>query len=157
MENPTDTSERAVAVTFPQANQDGSRTARDDLPPEDAHRLRRTAAQVRSFIDARGRTTGLVLKWIVALVGLLVIAAGVLMLVLPGPGIVTILLGVAILGVLSPRLEELLHRFIDWAMRAWENLKTRWALARSRSGHARPTTGATPRPSPVRVDVDPRA
>ncbi|MFC7581964.1 PGPGW domain-containing protein [Schaalia naturae] len=121
-----------VTPAFPQAS--AGRAQDEGGPTQDGgHRIRRIVGRIRRFIDARGRATALVLKWAVALAGVAVICAGVVMLVVPGPGIVTILAGVAILGVLSPRLERLLYRFIGWAQREWERLKTRWASSRARA------------------------
>jgi len=119
--------------TFPQ-------TGAHDAPPDDAgtgtaspHRAQRFAARVRAFIGRRGPRMRIVLSWLVALAGLAVIGAGIVMLVVPGPGIVTILGGVTILGVLSPRLERLLVLVIDWGQRTWAGARAWWAASRART------------------------
>lgn len=47
----------------------------------------------------RGRTRSLVVKLVVSIAGPLVVLAGIAMLVLPGPGLVVITLGVALLAL----------------------------------------------------------
>ena len=61
-------------------------------------------------------------------VGWIVILAGVAGLVLPGPGVLTILAGLAILSISS----ELAHRCMRWSLQRWPKLSRRVESFRTR-------------------------
>ncbi len=81
----------------------------------------------------RGRLLRIGRCILVLLSGLLVIAAGLAMLVLPGPGVVTILLGLGILSLEFERPRLWLARLKAKGAR----LKQRFEQRRSRSGDGR--------------------
>lgn len=60
--------------------------------------------------DQNPSSAGLVRKTGVAVAGSIVTAAGVVMLVTPGPGIIAIAIGLSILGTEFKRPQQLLHR-----------------------------------------------
>ena len=66
----------------------------------------------------------------VVVVGLLVIVAGVAMLVLPGPGVAAILLGLAILGTEFPWAQRLVHRALE-LLRGLRDRVVAWRRSRS--------------------------
>jgi len=55
---------------------------------------------------------------VVTVVGTVVLIAGIIMLVTPGQGVLTILAGLGILGSEFPWAQRLLHRILD-ELRAW--------------------------------------
>ncbi|MEP7765389.1 PGPGW domain-containing protein [Sanguibacter sp. 25GB23B1] len=59
----------------------------------------------------------------ITVVGAVLILAGLAMLVLPGPGLVTMFAGVAVLSTEFPWASRLLHRVKVLATRAWEAFK----------------------------------
>ncbi|HTY73565.1 MAG TPA: TIGR02611 family protein [Actinomycetes bacterium] len=77
------------------------------------HRARRTREHIR-----RRRTLNATYRLLVLVVGVLVALAGVAMLVLPGPGWLVIILGVAILATEYAWAHRLLQRVKAWAQRA---------------------------------------
>lgn len=66
----------------------------------------------------------------ITLVGTVLVLAGLAMLVLPGPGLVVLFAGVAVLSTEFPWASRLLHRMKDLGTRAWE------AFTRTRVGQA---------------------
>ena len=64
-------------------------------------------------------------KIAVAVVGTGLIAAGVAMLVLPGPGIVAILAGVGLLGTEFPTARRVSVRLNGYARTAWRHVKAK--------------------------------
>lgn len=92
-----------------------------DTTPPKPPRLRRLHARMHA-----NAVTGLVTKIVVTFVGLAVIVAGVIMLIIPGPGLVAIALGLAILAT-------------EWH---WARRATHWMTTKARSAAAR--TGADP-------------
>lgn len=66
----------------------------------------------------------------IAIVGTVLILAGIAMLVLPGPGLVVLFAGVAVLSTEFPWATRLLHRMKVLGTRAWE------AFTRTRVGAA---------------------
>ena len=73
--------------------------------------------------------TSLVYRVVVTLVALAVIAAGVAMLVLPGPGVAVILVGLAILGSEFPWAKRLVHRVLE-LLRGWRDRILTWWRSR---------------------------
>ncbi|PFG34776.1 PGPGW domain-containing protein [Sanguibacter antarcticus] len=60
----------------------------------------------------------------IALVGTVLVLAGLAMLVLPGPGLVVMFAGVAVLSTEFPWASRLLHRMKVVGARAWEIVRT---------------------------------
>lgn len=54
-----------------------------------------------------------VIKFFVLLFGGIVITAGIAMLILPGPGLLTIFLGLSIIGSISPKVKKLLDNITE--------------------------------------------
>jgi uncharacterized protein (TIGR02611 family) len=86
-------------------------------PPSRRGRLAARASVTREAIRGR-RTLDVTYRLLVLVVGLLVALAGVAMLVLPGPGWLVIILGVAILATEYAWAHRLLQRVKAWADRA---------------------------------------
>lgn len=87
-------------------------------------------------------------RLVVAVIGATVILAGIVMLVAPGPGIVTVLAGLAVLATEFVWARHLLHRARDHAGGAHQGLKAAWRNWR-RGDPATPPPGIrryTPRP-----------
>ena len=78
----------------------------------------RKRAQVTREQIRRRRTLDVTYRVFVLVIGVLVALAGVAMLVLPGPGWLVIILGVAILATEYAWANRLLQRVKDWAERA---------------------------------------
>jgi uncharacterized protein (TIGR02611 family) len=68
----------------------------------------------------RFRARGPVYRWLFVVVGILVVAAGAALLVLPGPGVVVIAIGLAMLALQFDWAERMLARAVDQAERAGE-------------------------------------
>ncbi|WP_433334359.1 PGPGW domain-containing protein [Spirillospora sp. CA-294931] len=66
---------------------------------------------------------GPVRKIAVAVAGITVILAGVVMMVLPGPGVVAILAGFGILGTEFPAARRVSERLNDYARAAWRKIR----------------------------------
>lgn len=66
----------------------------------------------------RFRARGPVYRWLFVVVGILVVVAGAALLVLPGPGIVVIAIGLAMLALQFDWAERMLERAVDQAERA---------------------------------------
>ena len=83
--------------------------------------------------------TSLGYRVVVATVATVIILAGVAMLVLPGPGIATILLGLAVLGAEFPWARRLLVRILDVLRKAKDRVVAWWRVRRgvSRGAAAR--------------------
>ena len=64
-------------------------------------------------------------KVAVTIVGIGLIAAGIAMLVLPGPGVVAILAGLGILGTEFPRVRRVSERLNGYVRTAWRAVKTK--------------------------------
>lgn len=77
------------------------------------HRLRRVHARLHG-----NPITGAITKLVVSVIGLLVIIAGLVMLVAPGPGVVAIILGLAILATEWAFAERWMNSLKDYAQRA---------------------------------------
>jgi uncharacterized protein (TIGR02611 family) len=75
--------------------------------------------EVLRFIGRSGRRVG------VTLLGLVLLAAGLVMMVTPGPGIVAILAGLALLATEYAWAEAMLDRVKDRARRAGEAVRRR--------------------------------
>lgn len=73
----------------------------------------------------RGLPWVIVRKTAVAVAGLTVMLAGVAMLVLPGPGIVTILAGLAILGTEFPWAKRLVQQIARFAKTAIAKIRNK--------------------------------
>lgn len=97
------------------------RRFRDDVPG-------RRFSNYRRRMHARGSR---VLRACGIVCGLVLVAAGIAMCFLPGPGVVTILLGLALVGGESRRLAGWLDRLEPW-LREKFAAATRWWRARSR-------------------------
>ena len=82
------------------------------------HPLRRLHARMH-----RNPVTGLLTKIVVTIVGLLVIVAGIVMLVAPGPGVVGIILGLAILATEWAFAERWMNGMKQYAARAAEQAR----------------------------------
>jgi uncharacterized protein (TIGR02611 family) len=85
--------------------------------PQPSGRVRKRAKVTREQIRRR-RTLDVTYRVFVLVIGVLVALAGVAMLVLPGPGWLVIILGVAILATEYAWAHRLLQRVKDWAERA---------------------------------------
>ncbi|MFI0483360.1 PGPGW domain-containing protein [Actinomadura sp. 9N215] len=64
-------------------------------------------------------------KAAVAVAGTAMIVAGVVMLVLPGPGVVAILAGLGLLGTEFPTARRISRRVNGWARAGWHRVRTR--------------------------------
>ncbi|GLZ11932.1 hypothetical protein Acsp04_21670 [Actinomadura sp. NBRC 104425] len=64
-------------------------------------------------------------KAAVALAGVALIAAGVAMLVLPGPGVVAILAGLGLLGTEFPAARRVSERLNGYVRAAWRKIRSR--------------------------------
>ncbi|WP_250444628.1 PGPGW domain-containing protein [Actinotalea sp. C106] len=94
-----------------------------------------TRARVHPVTRLRDRlrahpATSLGYRIIVATVATVIILAGVAMLVLPGPGIATILLGLAVLGAEFPWARRLLVRILDLLRKARDRAVAWWRVRR---------------------------
>ncbi|MBI1319672.1 MAG: hypothetical protein GC168_12100 [Candidatus Hydrogenedens sp.] len=74
--------------------------------------------------------TKLARKIAVAVVGVVLIIAGIIMLFVPGQGILTILLGLGVLATEFPWAHRMLRRFRIAAKRAWRRAKA-WYHSRA--------------------------
>jgi uncharacterized protein (TIGR02611 family) len=74
--------------------------------------------------------TSLGYRVVVTTVAVVIILAGIAMLVLPGPGIATILLGLAILGTEFPWAKRLVHRVLEVLRGARDRVVTWWRSRR---------------------------
>jgi uncharacterized protein (TIGR02611 family) len=92
-------------------------TEERDPAPSTRTRIARKGRSARETIRRR-RTLNATYRLLVLVVGLLVALAGVAMLVLPGPGWLVIILGVAILATEYAWAHRLLERVKRWAERA---------------------------------------
>lgn len=79
------------------------------------------------------RTPERVRKIIIFIIGFVVVAAGIIMLAIPGPGWATIFIGFAILASefefaerVRDRLVDFLKRLIELAKRTWHSFKRRF-------------------------------
>lgn len=75
--------------------------------------------------------TSLGYRIVVTAVAVVVILAGVAMLVLPGPGVATILVGLAILGTEFPWAKRLVQRVLDVLRTARDRALAWWQARRS--------------------------
>ncbi len=73
--------------------------------------------------DAKGKS--LVRRAVILVVGSVIVAAGVFMLVLPGPGILTILLGIGVLAQEFAWARRLRDRFLEGAERGLASARER--------------------------------
>jgi uncharacterized protein (TIGR02611 family) len=74
--------------------------------------------------DARPRTRlRLLRKVVVAVVGVVVILAGVVMMVLPGPGVAAILAGLGLLGTEFPAARRVSERLQGYLRTAWRMVR----------------------------------
>ena len=62
-------------------------------------------------------------KTVVAVVGVVVILAGVVMMVLPGPGVVAILAGLGLLGTEFPAARRVSERLQRYLRAAWRKVR----------------------------------
>ena len=94
-------------------------TSVDDEPssPGRRRRIKQGAQRKREQIRGR-RSLDLTYRAVVFVVGGLIVLAGLAMLVLPGPGWLVIILGVAVLATEFAWAERLLDRVKGWAERA---------------------------------------
>jgi uncharacterized protein (TIGR02611 family) len=90
----------------------------DEASPASRGRRLRQSAQRRREQIRRRRTLDLTYRVVVFVVGGLIVLAGLAMLVLPGPGWLVIILGVAVLATEFAWAERLLARVKGWAERA---------------------------------------
>lgn len=89
-----------------------------DEPHHRPHPLRRLHAWMHT-----NPVTGLLTKVVVTIVGILVIVAGIVMLVAPGPGIVGIILGLAILATEWAFAERWMYGMKEYAAQAAERAR----------------------------------
>ncbi|GAA2097030.1 PGPGW domain-containing protein [Actinomadura alba] len=83
-----------------------------------------TEAAIAPAPDARPRTRLRVLrKVVVAVTGVVVILAGVVMMVLPGPGVVAILAGLGLLGTEFPAARRVSERLQGYVRTAWHKVR----------------------------------
>jgi uncharacterized protein (TIGR02611 family) len=75
--------------------------------------------------QTRHRDRGIVFRVAFAVAGFLVILGGILLLVLPGPGLLVIAIGLGMLALEFVWAERLLERAIDWAEAAREKAENR--------------------------------
>src|SRR5690606_9922837 len=101
-----------------------TRRAETETPPEPPPRRRATVRVLR--------------KIAVTVAGTVLIVAGVAMLVLPGPGIVSILAGLGLLGTEFPTARRVSERVRACALAAWRAVRTRTARARGAARTAAP-------------------
>jgi uncharacterized protein (TIGR02611 family) len=89
-----------------------------DEPRHRPHPLRRLHARMHA-----NPVTGLLTKVVVTIVGVLVIVAGIVMLVAPGPGIVGMILGLAILATEWAFAERWMNGMKEYAAQAAERAR----------------------------------
>ncbi|MGH3240813.1 MAG: PGPGW domain-containing protein [Spirillospora sp.] len=94
--------------------------------PPDAERDPSSRTEPRRSAPVR-----LLRKAAVAVAGTALIVAGVAMLVLPGPGVVTILAGLGLLGTEFPTARRISRRVNGWIRAAWHWVRTRTARGRA--------------------------
>ncbi|MBD3779197.1 MAG: PGPGW domain-containing protein [Micrococcales bacterium] len=104
----------------------------DGLAAEIAAGERTDGRAHRLLARARARLDGspwlrLTYKVLVTLVGGAVVAVGIALLVLPGPGWLVIFLGLGILGTEFPAVRRLTDRFKALVLRVWHRWRTRRA------------------------------
>lgn len=108
-----------------------------DVPTGDA-----PSAMTRLAARAPWRRLPHPLRWLtVAIIGGTFVVVGIALLVLPGPGIAFIALGLAILATEFVWAEALLHRVKNGSHKVWQ-------AARRRVMPARAESSATPAPQP---------
>lgn len=83
-------------------------------------------------------------RLVIAVIGGTVLAAGALMLVLPGPGIVTLLAGLAVLATEFVWARRVLHRAREHAGGAQAGLRAAWRDWQRRRGGGGPPSGEPP-------------
>lgn len=81
-------------------------------------------------------------KVVIAVVGITVAAIGIALLVLPGPGILVVLLGLAILGAEFAWARTLLRQVRNESSRTAARARARARLRRLRSRGPRPTSSS---------------
>ena len=81
----------------------------------------------------RRRSTRIVYRALVTTVGVSIVATGVVLLVLPGPGWLLIFLGLGVLGTEFPSIRRRTDRFKAWVLRLWH----RWRNRRGSPGQQR--------------------
>ncbi|WP_158642294.1 PGPGW domain-containing protein [Actinomadura sp. WAC 06369] len=81
-----------------------------------------TAAADAATAAPRGRLRP-VRKIAVAVAGTVVIAAGIVMLVIPGPGVVVILAGIGLLGTEFPAAKRVSERCYGYLRTAWAKIR----------------------------------
>ncbi|MEV7973962.1 PGPGW domain-containing protein [Cellulomonas sp. NPDC089187] len=75
----------------------------------------------------RRRATRLLYRALVTAVGVTLVAVGVLLLVLPGPGWLMIFLGLGVLGTEFPAIRRMTDRFKARVLRVWRRWRARRA------------------------------
>ena len=97
------------------------------------------------------------LRWLtVAILGGTFVVAGIAMLVLPGPGIAFILLGLAILATEFVWAETLLHRVRNGSQSAWRAAKSRMKRDHGASAPTRDASSTESTPQHVRSIAPPQ-
>ncbi|WUI02420.1 PGPGW domain-containing protein [Spirillospora sp. NBC_00431] len=96
--------------------------------PPDAERERPPEAVAAA---RRAGPVRLLRKAAVAVAGTALIVAGVAMMVLPGPGVVTILAGLGLLGTEFPTARRISRRANGWIRAAWHKVRTRTGRGRA--------------------------
>ncbi|VTR77884.1 PGPGW domain-containing protein [Cellulomonas hominis] len=89
----------------------------------------RALARLRARLDSKPWLR-LTYKVVVTVVGGSVVAVGIALLVLPGPGWLLIFLGLGILGTEFPAVRRLTDRFKAFVMRVWQSWRDRRARRR---------------------------
>lgn len=112
-------------------------------PTTRRHRLRARYEHHRARLDAYPRLR-FGYKLLVGLVGVLVVALGLVLVPLPGPGWLVVFLGVAVLGTEFPAA----HRITQWVRRLVRRARLRWRAWRvSRSARRSSTVKPSAAPS----------
>ena len=113
-------------------------------PTTRRHRLRARYEHHRARLDAYPRLR-FGYKLLVGLVGVLVVALGLVLVPLPGPGWLVVFLGVAVLGTEFPAA----HRVTEFVRRQLRRARTWWRARRvARSAAREAAASGAPRPAP---------
>lgn len=75
----------------------------------------------------RASSSGIARKIVISTLGVLIILAGIAMLVLPGPGIIALIGGAALIAEESLIAARILDRFDVWTTHVYRNWRTRRA------------------------------
>jgi uncharacterized protein (TIGR02611 family) len=116
-----------------ETNRSSAGASRFPIESDGAVRYDEPSTEVRRSSGVNWRAVWIWTRKIVILVvGLALLIAGLGMLVLPGPGVVTILLGLGLLATEFPWARKILRQLRDWARQALELMRRTWRRVRDK-------------------------